>query len=134
MKKRICTKCGVKKAAEHFSVRRPNCKKCGVKEAERHREKTKTMWKFGQLHRPPQKFCPKCRNTKDAKHFGRVTTNRSGLAPYCLICVRHMHKEYRRTHVADHLIRTARKRAYEDAVRQIWPLMGFALRDKLAAA
>lgn len=26
-----------------------------------------------------------------------------------------------------------RKYAYEDAVRQIWPLMGFALRDKLAA-
>lgn len=26
-----------------------------------------------------------------------------------------------------------RKFAYEDAVRQIWPLMGFALRDKLAA-
>jgi hypothetical protein len=24
-----------------------------------------------------------------------------------------------------------RKFAYEDAVRQIWPLMGFALRDKL---
>lgn len=24
------------------------------------------------------------------------------------------------------------KFAYEDAVRQIWPLMGFALRDKLA--
>ncbi len=27
-----------------------------------------------------------------------------------------------------------RKLAYEDAVRQIWPLMGFALRDRLAAA
>lgn len=27
-----------------------------------------------------------------------------------------------------------RKLAYEDAVRQIWPLMGFALREKLAAA
>jgi hypothetical protein len=27
-----------------------------------------------------------------------------------------------------------RKFAYEDAVRQIWPLMGFALRDRLAAA
>jgi len=27
-----------------------------------------------------------------------------------------------------------RKLAYEDAVRQLWPLMGFALRDKLAAA
>lgn len=26
-----------------------------------------------------------------------------------------------------------RKLAYEDAVRQLWPLMGFALRDKLAA-
>jgi hypothetical protein len=26
-----------------------------------------------------------------------------------------------------------RKYAYEDAVRQIWPLMGFALRDKLQA-
>jgi hypothetical protein len=26
-----------------------------------------------------------------------------------------------------------RKLAYEDAVRQIWPLMGYALRDKLAA-
>lgn len=26
-----------------------------------------------------------------------------------------------------------RKLAYEDAVRQIWPLMGFALRDKLHA-
>jgi len=25
-----------------------------------------------------------------------------------------------------------RKLAYEDAVRQIWPLMGFALRDRLA--
>lgn len=25
-----------------------------------------------------------------------------------------------------------RKLAYEDAVRQIWPLMGFALRDKLS--
>ena len=25
-----------------------------------------------------------------------------------------------------------RKFAYEDAVRQLWPLMGFALRDKLA--
>ena len=24
--------------------------------------------------------------------------------------------------------------AYEDAVRQLWPLMGFALRDKLANA
>jgi len=24
--------------------------------------------------------------------------------------------------------------AYEDAVRQLWPLMGFALRDKLAGA
>lgn len=23
------------------------------------------------------------------------------------------------------------KRAYEDAIRQLWPLMGFALRDKL---
>ena len=27
-----------------------------------------------------------------------------------------------------------RKLAYEDAIRQLWPLMGFALRDKLAAA
>jgi hypothetical protein len=27
-----------------------------------------------------------------------------------------------------------RKYAYEDAVRQVWPLMGFALRDKLSAA
>lgn len=26
-----------------------------------------------------------------------------------------------------------RKLAYEDAVRQIWPLMGFALRDRLSA-
>lgn len=26
-----------------------------------------------------------------------------------------------------------RKFAYDDAVRQLWPLMGFALRDKLAA-
>jgi len=25
-----------------------------------------------------------------------------------------------------------RKLAYEDAVRQLWPLMGYALRDKLA--
>jgi hypothetical protein len=25
------------------------------------------------------------------------------------------------------------KLAYEDAVRQLWPLMGFALRDRLAA-
>jgi hypothetical protein len=25
-----------------------------------------------------------------------------------------------------------RKFAYEDAVRQLWPLMGYALRDKLA--
>lgn len=27
-----------------------------------------------------------------------------------------------------------RKLAYEDAVRQLWPLMGFALPDKLAAS
>lgn len=27
-----------------------------------------------------------------------------------------------------------RKFAYEDAIRQLWPLMGFALRDKLALA
>ena len=27
-----------------------------------------------------------------------------------------------------------RKLAYEDAVRQIWPLMGYALRDRLADA
>jgi hypothetical protein len=27
-----------------------------------------------------------------------------------------------------------RKFAYEDAIRQLWPLMGFALRDRLAAA
>lgn len=27
-----------------------------------------------------------------------------------------------------------RKLAYEDAVRQIWPLMGYALRDRLATA
>jgi len=26
-----------------------------------------------------------------------------------------------------------RKLAYEDCIRQLWPLMGFALRDKLAA-
>lgn len=26
-----------------------------------------------------------------------------------------------------------KKFAYEDAVRQLWPLMGYALRDKLAA-
>lgn len=26
-----------------------------------------------------------------------------------------------------------KKLAYEDAVRQLWPLMGFALRDRLAA-
>lgn len=26
-----------------------------------------------------------------------------------------------------------KKLAYEDAIRQLWPLMGFALRDKLAA-
>jgi hypothetical protein len=26
-----------------------------------------------------------------------------------------------------------RKLAYEDAIRQIWPMMGFALREKLAA-
>lgn len=25
-----------------------------------------------------------------------------------------------------------RRLAYEDAIRQVWPLMGFALRDKLA--
>jgi hypothetical protein len=28
-------------------------------------------------------------------------------------------------------VELGRKLAYEDAVRQIWPLMGFALRDKL---
>jgi hypothetical protein len=27
-----------------------------------------------------------------------------------------------------------RKLAYEDAIRELWPLMGFALRDKLAGA
>lgn len=27
-----------------------------------------------------------------------------------------------------------RQFAYEDAIRQLWPLMGFALRDKLAGA
>lgn len=27
-----------------------------------------------------------------------------------------------------------RQFAYDDAVRQLWPLMGYALRDKLAAA
>ena len=27
-----------------------------------------------------------------------------------------------------------RKLAYEDAIRQLWPLMGFALRERLAAA
>lgn len=27
-----------------------------------------------------------------------------------------------------------RKLAYEDCIRQLWPLMGFALRDKLARA
>jgi hypothetical protein len=27
-----------------------------------------------------------------------------------------------------------RKLAYEDALRQLWPLMGYALREKLAAA
>lgn len=27
-----------------------------------------------------------------------------------------------------------RKFAYEDAIRQLWPLMGYALRDRLAAA
>lgn len=27
-----------------------------------------------------------------------------------------------------------RKLAYEDCIRQLWPLMGFALRDRLAAA
>lgn len=27
-----------------------------------------------------------------------------------------------------------RKLAYEDAIRQIWPLMGFALRERLARA
>ncbi len=27
-----------------------------------------------------------------------------------------------------------RKLAYEDAIRQLWPLMGFALRDRLHAA
>jgi hypothetical protein len=27
-----------------------------------------------------------------------------------------------------------RKFAYEDAVRQLWPLMGFALRDRLASS
>jgi len=27
-----------------------------------------------------------------------------------------------------------RKFAYEDAIRQLWPLMGFSLRDRLAAA
>ena len=26
-----------------------------------------------------------------------------------------------------------RKLAYEDAIRQLWPLMGFSLRDRLAA-
>jgi hypothetical protein len=30
-------------------------------------------------------------------------------------------------------VELGRKLAYEDAVRQIWPLMGFALRDRLAA-
>ncbi len=29
-------------------------------------------------------------------------------------------------------VELGRKLAYEDCVRQIWPLMGFALRDKLA--
>lgn len=27
-----------------------------------------------------------------------------------------------------------KKLAYEDAIRQLWPLMGFSLRDRLAAA
>jgi hypothetical protein len=26
-----------------------------------------------------------------------------------------------------------KKLAYEDAIRQVWPLMGFSLRDRLAA-
>jgi hypothetical protein len=31
-------------------------------------------------------------------------------------------------------VELGRKFAYEDAVRQLWPLMGYALRDRLAAA
>lgn len=31
-------------------------------------------------------------------------------------------------------VELGRKYAYEDAVRQLWPLMGFALRDRLANA
>ncbi len=30
-------------------------------------------------------------------------------------------------------VELGRKLAYEDAVRQLWPLMGYALRDRLAA-
>jgi hypothetical protein len=40
-----------------------------------------------------------------------------------------------RAGVVSKLQRRARPQlAYEDAIRQLWPLMGFALRDKLAAA
>lgn len=31
-------------------------------------------------------------------------------------------------------IEKGRKFAYEDCIRQLWPLMGFALRDRLAAS
>lgn len=112
---KICTKCRTEKPISEFHKNgdgtRPNCKTCGVSDALRHRDRIREMWANGELKRPAKKQCPRCKTVKSAKHFAKVTTNKTGLYPYCFDCVRENARNQRRKNVAPYLLRTARSRA-----------------------
>lgn len=69
-------------------------------------------------------------------HPGPISSHPAAVLTVCLVVMRNGFTVIGKAAPAspDNFNRElGRKYAYEDAIRQIWPLMGFALRDRLAA-
>lgn len=45
--------------------------------------------------KPKSKYCPKCKETKEAKEFGQQKSSASGLSPYCKKCIKIYRKSKR---------------------------------------
>lgn len=124
MKTKRCSICNVRKEISRFTPApqcrghvRPNCKACGVKDATVHRTKIREMWASGHLKRKTKKKCPMCQRTKPFHLFAATTLNKSGLAPYCLSCVRKSHRDLRRADIGPYLVRSARSRAKKSGIK-----------------
>lgn len=90
-----CSKCGQIKSASEFVVQTKSrdglggyCKSC------RHQIYVYRKSVMVRVDAPFDKYCPRCKKTKQADQFGRDKNMRDGLSRACLDCTRLHHKVY----------------------------------------